>query len=326
MNRNRTRTPINGFTLVELLVVIAVIAILIGVLLPAIASARDSARTTVAASNVRQIVAALLIYSNEYEQQFPPVLDRVPDPQTKKQNMHWYDETRIGEYLPQFDDSNLDPDNPKNKTVGGGVFTSPMHPAAGRSFTMNFWAACAGSARGSAQGMSYYKPGLNPLDSSEGDRGKAFNANVAGASNMLLISDAWGLWPSQSADTYTGEKRWFTGAQVGIYGLPGERFGGGANPVNAAVETQLWRLNGAPEMAGVPGSVLPTYIPFYRYPKKSRDPLTREGAAMFGMVDGHVAMRRASECVDDTSGRSSYEVLWSPDDRKIEDRAMGSQP
>jgi prepilin-type N-terminal cleavage/methylation domain-containing protein len=45
----------HGFTLVELLVVIAIIGSLIGLLLPAVQSARESARRSACASNMRQI-------------------------------------------------------------------------------------------------------------------------------------------------------------------------------------------------------------------------------------------------------------------------------
>jgi prepilin-type N-terminal cleavage/methylation domain-containing protein/prepilin-type processing-associated H-X9-DG protein len=67
-----------GFTLTEVLIVIAVIALLAAVLLPVLARARERGRQTKCLSNLRQVGLALSMYVDAYDGLYPTVLAKAP--------------------------------------------------------------------------------------------------------------------------------------------------------------------------------------------------------------------------------------------------------
>lgn len=317
----------SAFTLIELLVVIAIIALLIGILLPALGQARDSARNVVCKTNLRSIGTATMLYADDYRGSFPPVLggNLVIDPENQKRNMVWYDVNRIGRYLPQEDFRNISATNAENQTVGGTVMSCPNHPDAARSYTMNYWASSAGEwepnwANGT---IRTFKPGANRDNADTFQMGRAFNNAVDRSSDTILFTEAWGFWPSQIEDD-SGEHSWFSAAAVGSKGLPGERFGALEGVEDWDGD---WRGIGqfprSPEMEGDIASEPTSYIPYYRHPNRRNDTFKIEGSANMTFADGHVDTVDPRDLFEGEDGRSTYKVLWSPDDEKVENRELG---
>jgi prepilin-type N-terminal cleavage/methylation domain-containing protein/prepilin-type processing-associated H-X9-DG protein len=60
-----------GFTLIEILVVVAIIALLISILLPSLSRARAQARFVTCQSNIRQVMMGFLVYATENKNRLP---------------------------------------------------------------------------------------------------------------------------------------------------------------------------------------------------------------------------------------------------------------
>ncbi|MGC8833260.1 MAG: type II secretion system protein [Armatimonadota bacterium] len=71
--RSRTvpRFALRAFTLLELLVVVAILSVLAGILLPVLAKARQRAYQSVCLSNLKQMGSAFALYIESWDDKFP---------------------------------------------------------------------------------------------------------------------------------------------------------------------------------------------------------------------------------------------------------------
>ena len=121
--------PLHGFTLVELLVVVAIIGTLVGLLLPAVQAARSQGRRTACASNLRQIGLATLQFADAHQGRWPETTHTVEaDPVTGLFNRAWI--FTLAPFIESVDAARICPDDPLGPERLKSRFTS---------FTLNGW-------------------------------------------------------------------------------------------------------------------------------------------------------------------------------------------
>lgn len=234
-----------GFTLVELLVVIATIGLLVALLLPAISSVRESALRTNCASNIRQVGLAMILYSDQHNGRLPGTSHTVDDGADAQE------EAWIGQLSPFMEDVDI-------------IRICPTDPH--------------GLDRVTEKQTSYV---LNAYVTSEIEEGITDRDRMSDSQTMMAFELADHAGPSIYND-HVHSFNWFKPANIlfnNVYGaitseITTSRHGGGANYLYAdgrvefiADETiQEWATKATNTQPGPPRATFNFVLPSPGYP------------------------------------------------------------
>jgi len=178
-----------GFTLVELLVVISIIAMLLSILIPSLSRARESARSVVCGSNLRQFGLVFGMYAQNNNDKFMPYR-WYADPSQDTFDYFWMKTLRS--YYGKVDDIRFCPTaNKKTDMLYGSAKTAWEFKFRGvngikindyGSYGINCWVQNSGSPASILPPWAPYN-----------DKSLFWNSpNVSGSSNVpLLLDSGW---------------------------------------------------------------------------------------------------------------------------------------
>lgn len=202
------------FSLIELLIVIAIIAILSSMLLPALAKAREKGRSIKCAANLKQLGSGYMTYVDDFGGSLPPWM--MKDVLGLSYNAFLWSNL-IGPYIGESKiySTFLDPTNGahSNKWKRGGLLECP---------SMNMKLPTNNSAFYSHYGLNKYVVGGK--DSGTAYLGYRKWSQVRNSSGKLLMMDS--DYPETAASLANGEKKGYCGVEYD-YGRLDGNFGAG---------------------------------------------------------------------------------------------------
>jgi prepilin-type N-terminal cleavage/methylation domain-containing protein/prepilin-type processing-associated H-X9-DG protein len=243
-----------GFTLIELMVVIAIIAVLIGMLLPAVNSAREAARRARCCDNLMQLAIALESYDSTHETLPPGVVNATGPIVDQPQGYHFGWLTQI---LPYIDQKNVY--NHLNFKLGLYV---PENSSARLIYVDSFFCPSdAANVRRSAAGiaMTSYVGCHNDLEAPIA----ASNTGVLFLNSSVRIED---VTDGASQTIFIGEKLndgldlgWASGTRATLRNMGSTRSSGpGGGKITYSIadddDDTPWRGSGPKAASKVPGT------------------------------------------------------------------------
>ena len=265
-----------AFTLIELLVVIAIIAILAAILFPVFAQAREKARQTTCASNLKQIGTAAMMYAQDYDDTFPGRVEESPAYQA-----FWW------QLLPQYINKGQSRNegansgyNQINNTQVGHVFVCPS-AATEENLTRNW------TGEG---GLDRYKLNYIPV-------GLIVEYNFNASPRRYMGGPALAAF-TRPADTawLTDNGNWrTTGGNNGEFGFFYRQIPGGSGTQSGNMFNAIGAVGGSNDTAGA------TYDPKAKPIRGGglrRVSYRHSEGANFVFCDGHVKWVRGSAVFD----------------------------
>ncbi|HLV82136.1 MAG TPA: DUF1559 domain-containing protein [Chthonomonadaceae bacterium] len=219
-----------GFTLIELMVVIAIIAILAAILFPVFAQAREQARKTSCLSNTRQMGLAVLMYVQDYDAQYPIT---TVDLDSINPNLFFTWQDLVQPYMKSYQsvicpDSihrNPDPNSFQPYTMNYGAF--PRAAAFGLPYWIdNFYSGGAKVDFDGLFGMVSTTTGKDFAATNTLNMGGDAEAAVARPSEYAMVWDAgnWDGWLGAAGTSAQGQALGFCAQWINNNGTPFEPF------------------------------------------------------------------------------------------------------
>lgn len=252
-NNDRCERRQSAFTLIELLIVIAIIALLAAILFPVFSTAREKARESTCMSNLKQLSLGILQYCGDFDERLPYAIMEDGGVGTVAGNSgyRWYWEDAIYPYVKSSGVYSC-PDTSPGAGAGLGIW--PYQPISrslpgGRHTGGGPYGGYTGSTGSFIANSTYYggAPGNSPIPLTPDLGGSLLPpvnlASVAAPATTLLVMDGacvgacgsggdsnamWITWQYGIAGANNGPTLVTTNGVTAILGGSGTTAGGGA--------------------------------------------------------------------------------------------------